>query len=44
MQLPKDILKQILVGSGFITESDYDQAAQSADELEKSVEDIQTQL
>lgn len=40
MQLPKETLKQILVGSGFVTEQGYEEAAQSAEELEKSIEDI----
>jgi len=40
MKLPKDTLKQILVGSGFVKESDFEEAAQSAEDLEKSVEDI----
>lgn len=40
MQLPKETLKQVLVGSGFVSEQDYEEAAQSAEELEKNIEDI----
>jgi type IV pilus assembly protein PilB len=40
MDLPKEILKKIIVGSGFVPEKDFDAAAKSATELEKDVLDL----
>lgn len=40
MQLPNDILKTIIVGSGFVPESDFDAALKSSAELEKNVLDV----
>ena len=33
MKLTKDKLKSILVGSGFVTEKDFDEAAKSSEDL-----------
>jgi len=38
--LPKDVLKQILVGSGYVTESQFDAAAKSAEDVGKSLTDM----
>ena len=40
MQLSKDKLKKIIVGSGFVQEKDFDDAAKTAEELAKDVTDI----
>jgi len=40
MKLPLETLKQIVVGSGFVTEKDFDDAAQSATDLGRIVEDV----
>lgn len=40
MNLPVDTLKQILVGSGFISEIDFQEAAQSANDIGKPLEDV----
>jgi type IV pilus assembly protein PilB len=40
MQLPNDVLKNIIVGSGFVPEKDFDTAAKAAAELEKNVLDL----
>ena len=39
MQLPIETLKKIIVGSGFVSEADFDDAAKSASELNKDVVD-----
>lgn len=40
MKLSADILKKILVSSGFISESDFEAALKTAAELDKNVSDI----
>jgi type IV pilus assembly protein PilB len=40
MELPTKTLKEILVGSGFVTEADFDESAKSAAELGKEISDI----
>jgi type IV pilus assembly protein PilB len=40
MQLPKEVLKNIIVGSGFVPEQDFDEAVKSAAELQKDVLDL----
>src|SRR3989304_8791848 len=39
MKLPIETLKQIVVGSGFVTERDFDEAVQSSSDLGRKVED-----
>jgi len=40
MKLPIETLKQIVVGSGFVTERDFDEAVQSSSDLGRKVEDV----
>lgn len=40
MNIAPDILKQIIVGSGFVGVDEYDDAAQSANDLGKNLEDV----
>ena len=40
MKLSQDTLKKVIVGSGFIPEKDFDDAAKTASELDKEVIDI----
>ncbi len=40
MQLPVETLKKIIVGSGFVSEADFDDAAKTAAELNKQIVDI----
>lgn len=40
MKLSTKTLKEVLVGSGFVTESDFDEVAKSASELGKNISDI----
>ncbi|MGC9343814.1 MAG: hypothetical protein ACP5E3_14005, partial [Bacteroidales bacterium] len=40
MQLNDETLKEIVVGSGFVSEEDFDKAKKSAEELGKSVRDV----
>jgi type IV pilus assembly protein PilB len=40
MNLPSDVLKKIIVGSGFVTEQEFDDAAKSGTELEKNPLDL----
>src|SRR3989344_2298813 len=40
MNLPADVLKKIIVASGFVSEKDFDEAAKAAAELDKSILDV----
>lgn len=40
MQLTPEVIKKIIVGSGFVQEADFDQAAKTASELGKEVVDV----
>ena len=40
MKLPIQVLKKILVSSGYVTEKDFDDAAKSSKDLGKKVEDV----
>ena len=40
MKLPIETLKQIVVGSGFVTERDFDEAVTSASDLGRKIEDV----
>ena len=40
MQLPPEIIKKIIVGSGFVSETDFDSASKTSVELNKDVTDI----
>ncbi|MBN1168620.1 type II/IV secretion system protein [Candidatus Woesebacteria bacterium] len=40
MQLNDETLKKIVVGSGFVSEEDFDKAKKSAEELDKNVRDV----
>lgn len=40
MKIPIETLKQIVVGSGFVTQADFDDAASSAGDLGRKVEDV----
>ena len=40
MNLPQETLKKIIVGSGFVQEADFDQAAKTASELQKDILDL----
>lgn len=40
MQLPKETLKKIIVGSGFVQEKDFNDAAKTASELAKDITDV----
>ncbi len=39
MKLPPEVIREIVVGSGFVSEAEYDDAAQSSQDLGRSVED-----
>jgi type IV pilus assembly protein PilB len=40
MQFSQDILKKIIVGSGFVTEAEFEDAAKTASELNKDTTDV----
>lgn len=40
MQLPPETLKKIIVGSGFVTEVEFDNAAKAAEEVGKEIVDV----
>src|SRR3972149_5736883 len=40
MQLTSEVLKKIIVGSGFVSEADFDNAVKTAAELNKQVVDV----
>jgi type IV pilus assembly protein PilB len=40
MQLPPDVLKKIIVGSGFVSEQDFESASKTSQELGKEVTDL----